>query len=204
MNRTLFIASTLASLVTPPSPTPTSVHITSSSWDLWDKSKALPYDRPLEITLDLLDAGYQRFQLTKYRGTAVILNIFATWCGPCNAEQPHIVASAAKYATQGLAVIGINAEEEDNAVRAYRKKYGITYPIAMDRGGGLTYNLEVGDSGGKELFPVSLFIAPDGYLYGVRQGSMGREELDYRIKHFLAAVSQQLQTSMPSPSPSPG
>jgi thiol-disulfide isomerase/thioredoxin len=125
-----------------------------------------------------------------------LLNIFATWCGPCNQEMPYIVDAASTYAGRGLAVIGVDAGEADRAVSAFRSKYDITFPIAMDRGGGLTRALEVGSTNADAVYPVSLFIDPRGYLYCMQRGAMQKDELTYRIEHFLHA-------SFPSPSPAP-
>jgi thiol-disulfide isomerase/thioredoxin len=204
MNRETFLYGVAAATAVP-SPQSSVIHIESATpapWDLWDKSP-LPYDKPIEITMDLLDAGKTQFKLSHYRGYAVVLNIFATWCGPCNHEQPRLVDTAARYASKGLAVIGIDCADEDDAVRAYRKKYAITYPIAMDRNGGFSYGLEVGKDRGNIVFPVSIFIAPDGYLYGTLIGSMGSDELEYRVKKFLADASQEIATPSPPPQPSP-
>ena len=198
MDRATFVQAGLAALAVPPQPV---VTVTSNPWNMCDKSAALPYDHPLDMKMQTLDGP--DFHLMAYRGKAVLLNIFATWCGPCNREQPAIVELAAQYEPQGLAVIGINDREPDDTVRAYRKKYSITYPIAMDRRGGFTRALQVGRSADiHTVFPVSVFITPQGYLYCYLTGSMSRRELDYRIKKFLVDAPP-LMTPSPSPSPTP-
>ena len=85
---------------------------------------------PDQLGSETLDGP--RFRLEAYRGKVVFLNVFATWCPPCRAEQPDVVAFAAAH-PDDTAVIGIDVREEDNTVRAYRKKFAIPYPIAMDR-----------------------------------------------------------------------
>ncbi len=88
-----------------------------------------------------------------YRGKAVLLNIFATWCQPCCEEQTFLTEAANLYADRALAVIGINSREPDNTVRLYRKRYAVSYPIAMDRSGDFTITLENGTHRAAELFP---------------------------------------------------
>ncbi len=147
--------------------------------------------------MQALDA--KDFHLVDYRGRGVLLNIFATWCGPCDDEEPLLVAAYAKYAARGLAIVGINNKEPDDTVRAFRKRYAIPYPIAMDRRGGFTRALEAGiDPSGSTplLLPTTLFITPQGYLYCYLQGALGADELTYRIEKFLADAP-------PSPLPSP-
>jgi len=184
-----------------PSPTPSPVVAAPATpWDLCEDNHALPYDRPLALTMRVLDGP--DFDLMKYRGRAVLLNVFATWCGPCNAEMPYFVEAANDYGAAGLSIVGIDAQESDDTVRAFRKKYDIPYPIAMDQRGGFVRVLEVGLSSGQVSYPVSFFIDPNGYLYCERTGGMRRTELRYRIEHFLAVSAAYLRPS-PSSSPSP-
>jgi thiol-disulfide isomerase/thioredoxin len=191
-----YIILTMAGLTVPPnrafampSPSPTT---TPFPWDECDVNDALPYDRPLEFKMRTLDGP--DFDLASYRGKALLLNIFATWCGPCYKEMPFVVEAASTYAARGFAVVGIDSEESDNAVRAFRKRFNITFPIAMDANGGFTRALEVGKSRADVLFPTSLFIDPGGYLWCMQQGGMGSDELNYRVERFLGA-------SFSSPSP---
>ena len=149
--------------------------------------------------MELLDEGRDTFVLSQYRGNALLLNIFATWCGPCNQEQPGMVDAAAAYAAGGLVVVGIDAGDSDDSVRAYRKKYGITYPIAMDRDRRFAYALERGRP--EVDYPASLFFNPSGTLYGVVIGGMGQKELTYRIERFLAQANPEGKTQSPSPPP---
>jgi thiol-disulfide isomerase/thioredoxin len=170
-------------------------------WDDCDVNPVLPYNRPIGLKMRVLDGP--DFDLVKYRGQALLLHIFATWCGPCNREMPHVVEAAQEYAPRGLAVIGIDSREEDDTVRAFRKRYDISFPIAMDGDGTFTRVLEVGGTSSTVNFPVTLFIDPNGYLYCEVVGGMSRSELRYRIERFLA-VSAPALAPKPSPSSSPG
>jgi len=125
-------------------------------------NSVLPYDRPLDFKMRALDGP--DFVLSRFNGAAVWINLFATWCPPCNAEQPFVVASAQRYFDRGLRVIGVDFMEPDDTVRAYRKKFCITYPIAMDVNGGFTQALEVGRTDNDVVFPAHLFFTPQGYL----------------------------------------
>lgn len=179
MDRVSFVQALLAVLAVP-SPTPS-----ENPWDLCTKNPVLPYDHPLDLKMQTLDGP--DFHLLSYRGLAVMLNIFASWCPPCNKEQPAIVELAAEYAPQGLVTVGINDREPDDVVRHYRKKYGITYPIAMDRGGAFSQALQAGSHRDIErTIPTWLFVTPSGYLYCYASEEFARDELDYRIKKFLA------------------
>jgi thiol-disulfide isomerase/thioredoxin len=199
MDRATFLTSALASLAATASPKP-SPSPSLARQDTCLKSAALPYDRPLDMTMPVLDGP--DFQLKSYRGRAVLLNIFTTWCGPCNEEQYGLVLAAARYASLGLSVIGIDDRELDETVRAYRRRFRIAYPIAMDRRGDFTRALMVGGGKGRIVYPTSIFITPQGYLYCYMQDYMEPAELNSRIKKFLADAPPVIAPS-PSPSPSP-
>lgn len=187
LDRVLFLKSLAAAFAAAATPKPI-VTASPDPWDMCLQNPVLPYDHPLELKMRVLDGP--DFDLMKYRGSPTILHIFATWCEPCAVEMPFIVDAAQKYAAKGLKVVGIDAEESDNAVRAYRKKYNIQFPIAMDERGGFTAALENGNRGAWKI-PVSLFITPDGYLYCYKEGTTKNpgDELTYRIEKFLKATS---------------
>ncbi|MGA7747323.1 MAG: hypothetical protein WCA52_10000, partial [Candidatus Aquilonibacter sp.] len=83
MDREGFLSSILAVIGATATPTPKPTPAPSSTLAPWDQcieSTALSYDRPIDIVMQTLDGP--DFHLLKYRGQAVLLNIFATWCGP--------------------------------------------------------------------------------------------------------------------------
>lgn len=152
--------------------------------DECDKNDALPYDRQLEISMRVLDGP--DFVLSKYLGYAVWINIFATWCEPCQNEQRFIVSTGKEYFETGLRIIGIDCMETDNAVRAYRDKYGIDYPIAMDQRGGFTNALESSRAEADLHFPAHLFITPRGRLSCFVLGSLSESEMLYKVGVLLS------------------
>lgn len=159
-----------------------------------DAVSALPYDKTIGLTMRVLDGP--DFDLVKYRGYVVWINIFATWCPPCNAEQPEIVRLARRYYDRGLRVIAMDGMETDDTVRAYRKKYDIPYPIAMDEDGGFTLALQKSKKPGSVFYPAHLLFTPQGYLsyFGVEE--IDTENITSRIEGLLSLVE-------PSPSPGP-
>jgi thiol-disulfide isomerase/thioredoxin len=161
----------------------------SRTMDSCDHNDALPYDRQLEITMRVLDGP--DFVLSKYLGYAVWINIFATWCGPCQKEQRFMVNTAKQYFDSGLRLIGIDYLEPDNTVRAYREKYGITYPIAMDQRGGFTHALETSQMSVSMHFPSHLFITPRGHLSCFVIGSLSKQEMLYKIGVLLGIPTPQ-------------
>ncbi|MDP9017292.1 MAG: TlpA family protein disulfide reductase [Candidatus Eremiobacteraeota bacterium] len=185
LKSSLAAAAGISLLGTSATPTP-NPGPTPFPYDVCVKNPALPYDRPIDIAMQALDAP--DFHLVAYRDHPVLLNIFATWCGPCNEEMPSLIAAANSYYDRGLRVIGINYAEPDDTVRSFRKKYAIPYPIAMDRDGRFTNALQRGKASVDLLFPVTLFITPSGFLYCDAHGAMSKREQIYRIEKFLGAT----------------
>ena len=73
----------------------------------------------------------QRAQLSDFKGKVVVLDFYATWCEPCRAETPHLVALQRQYAEKGLQVIGLNVGGDDDraAVPAFAKEFAVQYPL---------------------------------------------------------------------------
>jgi peroxiredoxin len=74
------------------------------------------------------------FDVEKERGNVVLLNLWATWCGPCRAEMPELVQLHSRYAAKGFKVVGVSLDDTDSqsAVRDFVKEQKIDYPIALD------------------------------------------------------------------------
>jgi thiol-disulfide isomerase/thioredoxin len=149
----------------------------------------IPEKRVINWSIDVLDGP--RFELKAYRGMVVFCNVFATWCPPCREEQPGVVAFARAH-SDDTAVIGIDIAEEDNEVRAYRKKFEIPYPIAMWRE---RYSVPAIFKKGI-AYPTTIVFRPDGTLSCAWMGDRSPE-------WFEAERTYALEDPAPAPSPSP-
>ena len=183
-----------ASLFLPGDPAPTaSPNSTTAStvnpYERCDRNYVLPYNQPLWFKHRALDEP--DVDLQAYRGNVVLLNFFATWCGPCIAEQPFLVEAAGKYFDQGLRVIGINYREYDDHVRLYRDKYHIHYPIVMDQDGGLFARVENNNIQDRVVFPITLFLSEQGMMTCYRRGRMSQDELVYKIERMLSFLNKK-------------
>ena len=140
----------------------------------------IPEHKVVEWKLEVLDGP--EFRLSAYRGKAVFVNLFAPWCGPCNVEQPIVVAFARAHADD-TAVIGVDVQEEDNDVRGYRKKFAIPYPIAMHRN---RYTVPAIFKGTTLIYPTTLVFRPDGTLSCAWMGDREREWFETEREYALS------------------
>ncbi|HAV77279.1 MAG TPA: hypothetical protein DCX53_07985 [Anaerolineae bacterium] len=110
-------------------------------------------------------------RLSDHHGRIVLINDFATWCGPCLFETPHLVDIYNKHKNE-VAVIGLNLQEQNVDVAEYKSQFNVTYPLVMDPDGALT------DIYRPLGLPTSWFIDGDGIVRFVYTGPMTVELIE--------------------------
>jgi peroxiredoxin len=107
----------------------------------------------------------QPVTLEDYRGKVVLLHFWATWCGPCKEEMPHMEALWKKYRDKGLVVVGITVQEEPNGqIRAFSKEHDLSFPILLDSEGKISEMYDL------SAMPSSYIVSADGKLAGRVKG----------------------------------
>ena len=86
--------------------------------------------KPLDLKFKSLDG--EDIDLEKLRGKVVLVQFWATWCGPCMAEMPHVLDAYAKLHEKGFEILGISLDDDEKEVRAVLKKKKITWPQSFD------------------------------------------------------------------------
>ena len=120
-------------------------------------------------------------RLSNYRGKLVLLNFWATWCGPCIAEIPRFSSWQTKYGSQGFQVLGISMDDDKPPVQKTARKFQLTYPIVMgDEHLGELY-------GGILGLPITFLISPEGKILARYQGETDLNQMEKRIATLLAA-----------------
>lgn len=123
----------------------------------------------------------KRFDLSALRGRVVLLNFWATWCGPCQVEIPTFVHWQQKYAARGLTVVGISMDDDPAPVRKLASKLHIAYPVLMgDEKIGSEY-------GGILGLPVSFVIDRSGQISAVFKGETPLPRIERALQSQLAA-----------------
>jgi peroxiredoxin len=126
-------------------------------------------------------------RLSEYRGQVVLINDFASWCGPCLAETPHLVDVFNANAGE-VVFIGLNMQEAEQAVITYRDDFEVTYPLLLDPDGRLT---EIYKPIG---LPTSWFIDPDGVVRYVHAGPMTADMIQRALVEVAAGREPDLST----------
>ncbi len=146
-----------------------------------------------DFSLESLEGKTMR--LSDFRGKAVLLNFWATWCGPCKIEMPWFVELQQKYGSQGLQVVGVamdDASKED--IAKFAKEMGVNYPVLIGKEA-------VGDSyGGIPALPETFFIGRDGKVVDKILGLRGKAEIEDAIKKALNTQPTATQARVPQPS----
>jgi len=137
----------------------------------------------------------QTVSLSDYKGKAVLLELFATWCPHCQAEAPHLAKLARELAPKGVQFVSVNGDGENAAsVFAFHRYFASPYPALLDYRGAPTGSFtKPGSPGpvstvyGLQSFPTFYVIKPDGTVAWAAQG----EQPDALLKQKLLAVAPQ-------------
>jgi thiol-disulfide isomerase/thioredoxin len=132
--------------------------------------------KPADLSLAGVDGG--KAHLRDYRGKVVVLNFWATWCGPCKEEMPMLVEAEKAWAAKGVVFVGASLDDKATKGRVpdFLKKYAITFPVWM----GAT-DVELSKLGMGEAVPATAFLDRDGTIFSRVQGQIRKEELEERL-----------------------
>lgn len=120
-----------------------------------------------------------RIQLSNYREQVVVLDFWASWCGPCRAQAPIIDAVAQKLADRPVSVIGVNTGDHVEAAKAFLREANLSYPSVIDTTG------EVGRAFGAHQLPTLVLIDREGKVVSVQSRVIPEDELTALIQGVL-------------------
>ncbi len=111
-----------------------------------------------------------------YGGRVVVVNFWATWCGPCRREQPALSALQAAQGPDGAVFVGVNFRDDAAAARAYLEEFGVTYPSLGDPTGSIAFRF------GVPYLPATIVVDAEGQMRFRAVGALDEETLGDLIR----------------------
>jgi thiol-disulfide isomerase/thioredoxin len=120
----------------------------------------------------------------KLKGRPLVIDFWATWCGPCRHSMPHLDAMYRRYEERGLVVVGLSLDEADpERVRQFAHRLGVTFPIAMA-------NEELLEGFGPiRALPTTYFVDRGGIVKRRVVGYIDEETLDAYVRELVATTT---------------
>jgi peroxiredoxin len=146
------------------------------------EAQACSPDAPAaNLDFTLKDMNGAEVRLADLKGKVVLLNFWATWCGPCRIEIPWFVELQEKYADQGFRVVGISVDDPPEALPPFAKRFKINYPlvVGVDR--------EDVQTAYGPIFgvPMTFIIGRNGRICMKHLGPVGKAQFESEIKSLL-------------------
>jgi thiol-disulfide isomerase/thioredoxin len=144
-------------------------------------AKAVAKGRPVAAPAFHLSrlGGGPPLTLASYRGKAVIVNFWASYCGPCKKEMPRLQRAAQRWAGKDVEVVGIDTIDNHRAARDFARKHGVTYPIGFDD------VAETADRYGVSYTPTTFFVDRRGLIVKRVLASMSDDQIDTQLERAL-------------------
>jgi peroxiredoxin len=131
--------------------------------------------QPAPLDFSLTDMNGARLNLASLKGRPILLNVWATYCGPCKIETPDLVAMYEKYKDNGFIVVGVSFADTATDMKQFAADHRITYPLLMGTDALESAYETIG-------IPTSWFIRRDGTINETRVGLGSTDELERSIR----------------------
>jgi len=135
--------------------------------------------------LSLEDLGHKVHSLQNYRGQVVLVNFWASWCGPCVMEMPSLQRLQDAMAGKPFTLLAVNVEESSGTVWKFAAKVKIQFPLLLDREGQTAYDW------GIDIYPTSFLVDPQGRVQYVAYGPRNWDDPE-----MIQAIEGMLGTGM--------
>lgn len=124
----------------------------------------------------LKSATGTNLRLSEFRGEVVMINFWATWCGPCRQEMPLLEKLYSRYRDVGFALLGVNIDGKSTTAKAMAKRLKVNYPILFDSDKNVSKLYDV------NAMPTTVMVDRDGRVRHIYRGYLPGHEDKYRAK----------------------
>lgn len=133
------------------------------------------------LNFTIADMNGKPVHLASYKGKVVLLDFWATWCGPCKAEIPNFVELQQQYGSKGLAVLGLSVDDTVDKLKPFASELRMNYPVLVGLG-----RDDVQDAFGPIWgIPTTFLISRDGKICRKNTGIQGKAKYERDIKALL-------------------
>jgi peroxiredoxin len=127
----------------------------------------------------LQDADGKTIRLSEYKGKVVLLDFWATWCGPCKIEIPWFMEFQRKYKDRGFTVIGVSMDDGWQVVKPFVEEFKMNYPVVLGD------DETAAKFGNVEVLPTTFIIDKEGRIVEMHKGLVSKDEMEKRILDLL-------------------
>jgi peroxiredoxin len=121
----------------------------------------------------LRNAEGRNLRLQEQRGQVVLVNFWASWCGPCKQEMPHLNRLYDKYRASGFVLLGVNIDDDPRAARNAAARMGLRFPVLLDADKGVSRLYDLGS------MPATVLVDRDGRVRFLHRGYREGVEDEY-------------------------
>lgn len=138
--------------------------------------------KPANLTFTIKDMNGRDVKLSDFKGKVILLNFWATWCGPCKVEIPGFVELYNGYKDKGFVVLGVSTDDSAEQLRKFSRDMKITYPVLVGNDRSDITDDAYGPMWG---IPVSFLIGKDGTICHRYMGLAMKEQLERELNVLL-------------------
>jgi thiol-disulfide isomerase/thioredoxin len=137
--------------------------------------------KPAKLNYSLKDVNNVSVKLSDYKGKVVLLDFWATWCGPCKVEIPWFIEFQQKYGKDGLQVVGVSVDDTLAKLKPYVTEMKMSYPVLQ----GLGHDNVIDAYSPMPALPTTVLISRDGKICAKHVGMASKDTFEAAIKSLL-------------------